>query len=312
MDTVLVAIASPQKTKLEVDHINTALNISDITGELDWLAPDVACQVAFTAPQDFNAIKTEFEIRDKFGDLPIDVAFVPAENRKKKLLVADMDSTIIEQECIDELADVAGVADQVVGITARAMAGELDFQDALRARLALLEGLPETAIMEVIAKRLTFTPGGRTLVKTMKANGAFTALLSGGFTHFTTHVSKICGFDEHHANVLDIKDGKLTGKAIEPIMDKNQKKRSLAQLTMMNGMSFAETMAVGDGANDLPMLQRASMGVALHGKPTLRENAKYRIDHGDLTALLYLQGYQKDEFWDAPKSRSQGVQITTS
>jgi phosphoserine phosphatase len=311
MDTVLVAITSPQNLKLTSDHMQTAMNAVNIGGELDWLSKAQSCQVAFAAPDRFDARQSEDSVRQALQGLPIDIAFVPTENRRKKLLVADMDSTIIQQECIDELAEVAGIADKVVGITARAMAGELDFQDALRERLGLLEGLPEKAIIEVITKRLTFTPGARELVQTMKANGALTALLSGGFTHFTSFVSKICGFDEHQANVLEIEDGKLTGKAIEPIMDKNQKKRSLAQLTVMNGMTFADTMAVGDGANDLPMLQRSCFGVSLHGKPALRDGARFRVDHGDLTALLYLQGYHKDEFVGQVKSQS-GVQLTTS
>ena len=311
MDTVLIAIASPQKLKLSPGHLQTALAAINVTGELNWLSPGEACEVAFSAPEGFEATPAEHTCRNALDGLPVDIAIVPAANRKKKLLVADMDSTIIEQECIDELADVAGVADQVVGITARAMAGELDFQDALRARLALLKGLPESAIVEVITKRLTFTPGARILVQTMKENSALTALISGGFTHFTSYVTKICGFDEHQANVLEIEDGKLTGSAIEPIMDKNQKKRTLAQFTVMNGMTFADTMAVGDGANDLPMLQRSAMGVALHGKPAVREGAQYRIDHCDLTALLFMQGYRKDEFKGQLKGPA-GVQLTTS
>jgi len=311
MDTFLVAIASPLQTKLTDKHLKTAMESCSIIGDLNWLSAHEACEVRFKASENFEPRQAEDTCRNALKGLPIDIAFVPGENRKKKLLVADMDSTIIQQECIDELADVAGVADQVVGITARAMAGELDFQEALRSRLALLKDLPEQAITEVITKRLTFTPGARELVQTMKANGALTALLSGGFTHFTSYVSKYCGFDEHQANILEIKDGKLTGTAVEPIMDKNQKKRSLAQFTVMNGLTFAETMAVGDGANDLPMLQRSSMGVALHGKPTLRKNAKFRIDHGDLTALLFLQGYTRQEFIGGAKSQT-GVQITTS
>ena len=311
MDTVLIAIASPQKLKLTAEHVDTAKAATNVTGDLNWLSDNEACEVAFTAPDGFDPIAAEHTARKALSGLPIDIAFVPADNRKKKLLVADMDSTIIEQECIDELAAVAGIADQVTGITARAMAGELDFQDALRARLALLKDLPEQAITEVISKRLTFTPGGRTLVQTMKDNGALTSLLSGGFTHFTGYVSKVCGFDDHQANVLEIKDGKLTGTAVEPIMDKNQKKRSLAQLTVMNGLTFADTMAVGDGANDLPMLQRSSMGVALHGKPTVRDGARYRIDHCDLTALLFMQGYKREEF-KGEQIRPAGVQLTTS
>jgi len=311
MDTVLIAIASPQKLKLSPDHMATAMTAANITGQLNWLSENEACEVAFTAHEGFDATATEMAVREALSDFAIDIAFVPALNRKKKLLVADMDSTIIQQECIDELAAVAGIGHKVADITARAMTGELDFQDALRARLALLKDLPEQAVVEVITKRLTFTPGARTLVQTMKANGAITALLSGGFTHFSSYVSKFCGFDEHQANILEIKDGKLTGNAIEPIMDKDQKKRSLAQLTVMNAMTFADTMAVGDGANDLPMLLRSSMGVALHGKPTVRNGAKYRIDYGDLTALLYMQGYKRDEFKGELKGPA-GVQVTTS
>jgi len=311
MDTVLLAITSPARLKLSSDHLTTAMSAINITGEPNWLSGNEACEVSFTAPVDFDPLAAEQAARTALSGLPIDIALVPAQNRKKKLLVADMDSTIIEQECIDELAAVAGVADKVVAITAKAMAGELDFEEALRARLALLKGLSEQAIIEVITKRLTFTPGARTLVQTMKANGAITALISGGFTHFTNHVSKICGFDEHQANVLIIEDGKLTGQVEEPIIGKAQKKRTLAQLTVMNGMTFADTMAVGDGANDLPMLQRANMGVALHGKPTVRAGAKYRIDHCDLTALLYLQGYKKDEFKSDLKGPA-GLQLTTS
>ncbi len=311
MDTVLVAITSPQTTKLNADHMATAMQTAGITGELTWLSPDEACEVPFTAPDDFDARQTEDAVRKALDGLPIDIAFVPIEHRKKKLLVADMDSTIIEQECIDELADMAGVGDQVKQVTARAMAGEIDFQDALRDRLALLKGLPEKIIGDVIADRITFTPGGRVLVQTMKANEAFTAVLSGGFTHFTGYVAKMLGFDDHQANVLEIENGILMGTAVEPIMDKDQKKRSLATLTMMNGFSFGETLAVGDGANDLPMLQRSSMGVALHGKPLVRDGARYRIDHGDLTALLYLQGYKRAEFVTGGKGQS-GVAITTS
>ena len=311
MDTVLVAIASPKTFKLTAEHMSTAMQTAGITGDLNWLSPDESCEVAFNAGENFDARQTEDKVRNALKDLPIDIAFVPADNRKKKLLVADMDSTMIQQECIDELADVAGVGEHVKQVTARAMAGELDFQDALRQRLILLKGQPESIIADVIKDRLTFTPGGRALVQTMKANEAFTAVLSGGFTHFTGYVAKILGFDDNQANVLEIEDGKLKGTAIEPIMDKDQKKRSLATLTMMNGLSFAQTLAVGDGANDLPMLNRASMGVALHGKPIVRDGARYRIDHGDLTALLYLQGYKRSEFVTGGKGQT-GVTITTS
>ena len=311
MDTVLVAIASPQALKLSADHMTTIMSACKIEGDLNWLSPDEAFEVTFATPDGFDARQTEDIARNALDGLPIDIAFVPAENRKKMLLVADMDSTMIQQECIDELADIAGVGEQVKQITARTMAGELNFQDSLRQRLALLKGLPEKVIGDVIAERITFTPGGRALVQTMKANEAFTAVLSGGFTHFTGYVAKMLGFDDNQANVLEIEDGKLLGTAIEPIMDQDQKKRSLATLTMMNGFNFGQTLAVGDGANDLPMLQRSSMGVALHAKPVVRDGARYRIDHCDLTALLYLQGYKRAEFVTGGKGQA-GVAITTS
>jgi phosphoserine phosphatase len=238
----------------------------------------------------------ERELRESLATRPIDIAILPAANRRKKLLIADMDSTIIEQEVVDELAAVAGIGEAISAITARAMKGEIEFEPALRERVALLQGLPETAIQHVIQKRITFAPGGRTLVATMKAHGAFTAIVSGGFLPFTRHVAERLGFDSHQANELLIAQGRLTGRVREPVLGKNAKVEALKRLAAKLGLSLDDAVAVGDGANDVPMLRLAGLGVALHAKPAVREAAPVRIDHGDLTALLYLQGYRKDEF----------------
>ncbi|MEX0340650.1 MAG: phosphoserine phosphatase SerB, partial [Arenibacterium sp.] len=226
----------------------------------------------------------------------VDLIVQPETGRKKAMLLADMDSTMIQQECIDELAAEAGVGEKVSDITARAMNGELDFEAALDERVGLLAGLPETVIDTVLAERITFMPGGRELVATMKANGAFCALVSGGFTAFTSRVAEALGFDEHRANTLLVADGKLTGKAGRPILGRQAKIDALEDITRRLGIAEDQVMAVGDGANDLGMLGRAGSGVALHAKPSVAAACHLRINFGDLTALLYLQGYAKSEF----------------
>ncbi|MFL5260391.1 MAG: phosphoserine phosphatase SerB [Hyphomicrobiales bacterium] len=227
---------------------------------------------------------------------PVDVAVLPAANRRKKLLIADMDSTMIGEECIDELGLLAGVGPKIMAITARAMAGELDFEGALRERLALMAGLESARISEIIEGRLTFTPGGSELIATMKAHGARTALVSGGFIQFTSHVAERLGFDEHRANELLLESGKLTGKAREPILGQAAKLNALRQITAEMAISPEDAIAVGDGANDIPMLAAAGLGVAFRAKPKVKASAPVIIDHGDLTALLYLQGYRREEF----------------
>ena len=309
MDNVLVLIASPSSRDLTPEIVTTAAASLNITGEPVWLDPGIACEFPVTLNDGTQQIKAEMTVRKALAGARVDVAVLPAENRRKKLLVADMDSTIIAQECIDELADIAGVGDKIRDITARAMAGELDFEQALKARLCLLSGQPEGIIDEVIATRISLNPGARELVRTMKAHGAVTALISGGFNQFTAHVAKLCGFDEHNANTLEIRNGKLTGQVIGPIIGQQAKLRAIGQLTMMNGLTFGQTMAVGDGANDIPMLKRAGLGVAHHGKPAVRDAARVSINHADLTALLYLQGYRRDEF-AAPEKPA--FKITTS
>lgn len=260
-------------------------------GALQWLSPDEAAEFALPeVPSNF---------RDTWADLQamkIDLNVLPAENRRKKMLLADMDSTMIQQECIDELAEEAGVGDRVKEITARAMNGELDFEGALTERVGLLKGLPEGVIQQVIDSRITLMPGGPALIATMKANGAYCALVSGGFTAFTAKIAATLGFDENRANTLIAERGTLTGEVGRPILGREAKVQALEEITARLGFSEADVIAVGDGANDLGMLGRAGMGVALHAKPTVAAQCDIRINHGDLTSLLYLQGYSRAEF----------------
>ena len=225
-----------------------------------------------------------------------DLAIQPTQGRRKAVLLADMDSTMIRQECIDELADFAGVGERVADITARAMTGELNFHEALIARVALLAGLDESAIGAVLDDRITLAPGGRELVATMRAQGAYTALVSGGFTVFTGPVAAALGFDEHRANTLLADQGVLTGHVGLPVLGREAKIEALQDITAARGLTPADAIAVGDGANDLGMLQLAGTGVALHAKPVVAAQVDLRINHGDLTALLYLQGYGVEEF----------------
>jgi phosphoserine phosphatase len=221
---------------------------------------------------------------------------VPAAKRKKRLLVADMDSTMIGQECIDELGEMAGVGERIAEITARAMTGELDFEAALKERLSLMKGLAVDTITHILAERISLKSGGKTLVATMKRNRAYCALVSGGFSQFTRHVADQLGFDEDRANELLIARGKLTGAVRKPILGEAAKVAALRELTVAQGLKARDSLAVGDGANDIPMLREAGMGVAMHAKPKVQAAAPIRINHGDLTALLYLQGYRKEDF----------------
>ncbi len=226
----------------------------------------------------------------------LDVNVVPAANRRKKLLVADMDSTIISCECLDELADMAGLRPQVSAITERAMRGEIEFAGALRERVALLKGLPLAALQRVYDERVRLNPGAATLVATMRAHGARAVLVSGGFTFFTRRVAAAAGFNSEQANVL-LDDGeKLLGTVAEPILGREAKLKALEDAVKAQGISLADALAVGDGANDLDMIGRAGLGVAYHAKPVVAAAAGASIAHGDLTALLYLQGYPDSEF----------------
>ncbi len=260
-------------------------------GDSVWLAPDEAAEFALST-QPGNL----WDVWEELQGLGVDLIFQPSENRRKKMLLADMDSTMIEQECIDELAEEAGVGAHVRDITARAMNGELDFEGALTERVGLLKGLPESVIGKVLAERISFMPGGAALIATMKAHGAYCALVSGGFTAFTAKVAAHLGFDENRANTLMAENGSLTGDVARPILGKQAKVDALEDITARLGIAEADVIAVGDGANDLGMLHRAGSGVALHAKPSVAAQCDIRINHGDLTALLYLQGYAADSF----------------
>ena len=260
-------------------------------GDLVWLSPDEAAEFEVaTLPS--NVEETWAALQEQKTDLVVQ----PASGRKKQLLIADMDSTMIQQECIDELAAEAGVGERVAAITARAMNGELAFDGALRERVGLLAGLDASVIDRVLERRITLMPGGPELVATMKANGAYAALVSGGFTAFTGAISARLGFDEHRANTLLIEDSKLTGHPGLPILGREAKVEALEQITTRLGLSTEDALAVGDGANDLGMLTLAGTGVALHAKPSVQAEAKVRVNHSDLTALLFLQGYARSEF----------------
>lgn len=260
-------------------------------GDVTWLSPDRAAEFPLDAMPGHH-VELQLQCQAQGTDLVIQ----PAANRRKKLLIADMDSTMIQQECIDELAAEAGIGDGVAEITARAMNGELDFEAALTERVALLAGQPQSLIDQVLRTRITYTPGGPELLATMKANGAYAALVSGGFTAFTEAVSDHLGFDENRANTLLADGGKLTGDVARPILGRDAKVTALTEITARLGITSADAIAVGDGANDLGMLGAAGTGVALHAKPAVQAQAKIVVNHGDLTALLYLQGYADSEF----------------
>jgi len=293
MALVATLIAHPSNPVLTQSVGERAAEAVNAAG-LYWLADGVACDIVLRDGAD--AAAAEPAVRDVVANLPIDLIVQEQETRRKAFLIADMDSTMIGQECIDELADVVGLKDQVAAITARAMNGEIAFEPALRERVALLKGLPLSVVDDVIAKRITLTSGGPELIATMKAKGFYTALVSGGFTVFTGPIAARLGFDENRANVLLAEDGVLMGKVAEPILGKQAKVDAVIDICERLGISTENVLAVGDGANDLGMINLAGSGVALHAKPTVAAQARMRIDHGDLTALLYLQGYRKTDF----------------
>jgi phosphoserine phosphatase len=285
--TLLTNPETPKLDRVAVESLRDAWG----GGDALWLDPGVAAEFALeVVPANL------WEVWDGFQAMGIDLAVQPAAGRKKRMLIADMDSTMIQQECIDELADEAGVGPYVAGITARAMNGELEFEAALRARVGLLKGREEAVIARVIRDRITLMPGGPALVATMRGNGGYAALVSGGFTAFTGAIAGVLGFDENRANTLLVESGRLTGAVAEPILGRAAKVQALEEISVRLGISPAEAVAVGDGANDLGMLGLAGMGVALHAKPSVQAECQVRVNHGDLSALLYLQGYRRDEF----------------
>jgi len=261
-----------------------------------WLSWGEACEISFRARPRPEGAVAPLDLRSLPGASNFDLAVLPAEHRRKKLLVADMESTIIQQECLDELADYAGVREKIAAITERAMRGELDFEAALKQRVGLLKGLDAKVLEEIYALRIALMPGAQGLISTMKAHGATCALVSGGFSFFTERIAARLGFDMHQANRLDIAAGSIAGTVGEPILGREAKLAALQRLTCEQGLSAALTMAVGDGANDLAMIKAAGLGVAFRAKPIVAAQAAVSIVHGDLTALLFLQGYARHEF----------------
>lgn len=286
--SVLCLIANPADPEFDIGLVSAIQR--ETGGEINWLNPGIACEIVAPTAPDPVAIAAEI-----LAAAPVDIALVPATNRRKKLLLADMDSTMIEQECIDELADTVGIKAEVAAITERAMRGELDFEAALRTRVGLLKGLSLATVEAVRREQITLTPGGRALVGTMKAYGAYTALVSGGFTIFADYFARRIGFEEATANILEFDGDALTGTVATPIIDRNVKLARLTALATARDLKMIETLAVGDGANDLDMVRTAGLGVAFHAKPAVAAEARVRIDHADLTALLYLQGYADED-----------------
>ncbi len=285
--TLLTNPDTPVLDRVAVESLRNAWGGGDAT----WLNPGVAAEFPLEAmPGNL------WEVWEGLQAMQIDLAVQPAAGRKKRMLIADMDSTMIQQECIDELADEAGVGAYVAEITKRAMNGELDFEEALRERVGLLKGLPVSVIDDVIRNRITLMPGGKVLLATMRANGAYTALVSGGFTSFTSRIAEVLGFDENRANTLLVHGETLAGEVAMPILGKQAKLDALNEISARLGITPAAAVAVGDGANDLAMLNHAGMGVALHAKPSVQAQCSVRVNHGDLTALLYLQGYSVEAF----------------
>lgn len=296
MTHVATLISDPARPVLDTRLVESAAQILPAAQTPLWLEPHIAADIPFTPRSEAEARHLTAGLHETCAGLPVDVIVQPAAGRRKKLLVADMDSTIIAQECVDELADFVGLREYVAKITERAMRGEIEFVPALRERVALLAGLSVGVIDKILAERITFTPGAEALVATMRAHGAITALVSGGFTQFTFPLAGRLRFDTNEANHLIVEDGRLTGEIAEPVQGEAGKRNALVRLRTELGLAPSETLAVGDGANDMAMLAEAGLGVAFHAKAAVAAAALARVDHADLTALLYAQGYRREEF----------------
>ena len=295
MSLVATLICHPANPALDSTVLDGARALLPAAGAPRWLWEEVAADIPFgDGHEDMAAITRR--LREAREDLPIDIVVQPIVARRKKLFLADMDSTMIGQECIDELADFVGSRAHVAAITERAMRGEIQFEPALRERVALLKGLSVDVVDKVIQERITLTPGGRELVATMRAHGAHTCLISGGFTLFTQAIARKIGFQENRGNELIVRDGKLTGEVKEPIIGRDAKLATLLELREGFDLDNIDTLVAGDGANDLGMIQQAGLGIAYHAKPAVAAAAAARIDHGDLTALLSAQGFTREEF----------------
>jgi phosphoserine phosphatase len=298
MKAVLTLVAPPDRYRLS-DAVVAVLaqrlhEAGAVIHPSDWLAEDTACDIPF----DHLPIEHAYQIASStLAELPVDFHAQLIQGRRKKLLLSDMDSTILANETLDDIAELAGLKDEIAAITARTMAGELDFAQALIERVAMLTDLPETALATSY-NRISYSPGAATLVATMRAGGAYTALVSGGFKYFTSRVTAKLGFNLHLANDLEISEGRLTGRVLGPILDADAKMNALTRLSDERGLTAEDAVTVGDGSNDIPMLRAAGLGVAYHGKPIVRKAIPCQVNHTDLTTLLYFQGYRAIEFAD--------------
>ena len=294
METVLTLIApAGGLDETIVASVAKALKVMGVeAGEADWLSPGEACDIPFSG---IDPQAAETAVREALSGAAVDLLAQPAAGRRKSLLVADMDCTIITTETLDELAARAGRKEDTAAITERAMQGEIDFAEALKERVAMLEGLEQGAL-EVTLAAVALSPGAETLVRTMAGNGVHTVLVSGGFGFFTEPVAAMAGFDETRSNRFEIADGRLTGRVIEPILGPEAKLETLTGLSAERQISLARTLAIGDGANDAPMIRAAGLSIAYRGKSVAREAAQARIEACGLTAALYMQGYRRDEF----------------
>jgi phosphoserine phosphatase len=294
MQSVATLIADPSRADLRQTAVDTVVGILRRSGarmtDESWLDPQIACDVVFEGLDAAAARRALAE-----HDAACDVVVQPCDSRRKALLIADMDATIVAGETLDELAEAAGLKDRIAAITARAMRGEIEFKAALRERVAMLADLPVTALEDTY-KRIRFNPGALVLVRTMHAAGAFTVLISGGFHFFVSRIAGVAGFDAFECNQFEIAVERLTGRVVEPVLDKDAKLAALKRFAAERGLPLTATMATGDGANDLPMIKAAGLGVAYRAKPLVVAEAPAAIRHGDLSALLYAQGYRREEF----------------
>ena len=291
---VLTLIGNMASMPLESVHVERVYRRLATTGETDWLAEREACDLFIDSP--LSAVEVAEQARDALSGTAIDTVCTSIEGRRRKLLISDMDSTVIDQECIDELGDAIGVGSQIREIMAAVISGDISFSDALRKRLALMIGMDRRLLKSVYEERISLKAGARTLVQTMRHHGAFCILVSGGFSYFTRRIAERIGFHDHQGNELAFADGKLTGQVLEPILGRSAKLNTLRSLCDEKGLEPSDVLAVGDGANDIKMIEAAGLGVAFHGSDSLKKRANARIDHGDLTALLYIQGFRKSEF----------------
>lgn len=291
---VLTLIGNEQTAPLEPGQVAQVCRHLATAGECDWLAENEACDIFLETT--LSAAEITARARDALAGAAIDAVCMPAKGRKKTLLISDMDSTIINEECIDELGDALGVGAQIRGITTAVVRGEISFSQALRQRMALMKGMEFALLESVYQTRITLKSGARTLVQTMREHGAYCILVSGGFTFFTSRIARRVGFHDHQGNELVFENDRLTGAVRDPILGRTAKLNSLTQLCQDKGLGVDDVLAVGDGANDIKMIRAAGLGVALHGSASLKEQANASVDYGDLTALLYIQGYRKSQF----------------